>query len=144
MGCKQPRPSSAPSSAGTADLVASILVAVCSTSTKATRKAFRAFVNAALASYEVTQGFIQVLEFHRVPQQPQIIESRICYSPATVKDFGCGSDTSLKWIVACAYIIPDGVNYDRNILPLHSDPAGIQHDEVKTGFGSIPNFFGIT
>ena len=46
LGCKQPRPSSAPSSAGTADLVASILVAVCSTSTKATRKAFRAFVNA--------------------------------------------------------------------------------------------------
>ena len=71
MGCKQPRPSSAPSSAGTADLVASILVAVCSTSTKATRKAFRAFVKAALASYEVTQGFIQVLEFHRVPQQPR-------------------------------------------------------------------------
>ena len=47
------------------------IVAVCSTSTKATRKAFRAFVKAALASYEVTQGFIQVLEFHRVPQQPR-------------------------------------------------------------------------
>ena len=54
------------------------------------------------------------------------------------------SDTSLKWMLACAYIIPNGIKYDRSVLRLHGDPAGIQHDEVKTGFATIPNFFGIT
>ena len=54
------------------------------------------------------------------------------------------SDTPLKWMLACAYIIPNGIKYDRSVLRLHGDPAGIQHDEVKTGFATIPNFFGIT
>ena len=54
------------------------------------------------------------------------------------------SDTTLRWMLACAYIIPNGIKYDRSVLRFHSDPAGIQHDEVKTGFGIIPNLFGIT
>jgi hypothetical protein len=54
------------------------------------------------------------------------------------------SDTTLKWMLACAYIIPNGIKYDRSVLRLHSDPAGIQHDEVKSGFGTIPNFVGVT
>jgi hypothetical protein len=47
-------------------------------------------------------------------------------------------------MLACAYIIPQGIQYDRSVLRLHIDPTGMQHDEVKTGFGTIPNFFGIT
>jgi uncharacterized protein (DUF2235 family) len=54
------------------------------------------------------------------------------------------SDTALKWMLACAYTIPDGIKYDRSVMRLHPDAAGIQHDEVKSGFGTIANFFGIT
>jgi Uncharacterized alpha/beta hydrolase domain (DUF2235) len=54
------------------------------------------------------------------------------------------SDTTLKWMLACAYTIPNGIKYDRSVLRVHTDSAGIQHDEVKSGFGTIPNFFGIT
>jgi uncharacterized protein (DUF2235 family) len=54
------------------------------------------------------------------------------------------SDTTLKWMLACAYTIPNGIKYDRRVLRLHTDPTGMQHDEVKSGFGIIPNFFGIT
>jgi uncharacterized protein (DUF2235 family) len=54
------------------------------------------------------------------------------------------SDTALKWMLACAYTIPGGIKYDRNVLRLHTDSAGIQHDEVKSGFGIIPSFLGIT
>ena len=54
------------------------------------------------------------------------------------------SDTALKWMLACAYTIPNGIKYDRSVLRLHSDSAGIQHDEVKSGYGTVPNFFGIT
>jgi uncharacterized protein (DUF2235 family) len=51
------------------------------------------------------------------------------------------SDTALKWMLACAYTIPNGIKYDRSVLRLHSDSAGIQHDEVKSGFGTITDFF---
>ena len=54
------------------------------------------------------------------------------------------SDTALKWMLACVYTIPNGIKYDRSVLRLHSDSAGIQHDEVKSGYGTVPNFFGIT
>jgi T6SS, Phospholipase effector Tle1-like, catalytic domain len=54
------------------------------------------------------------------------------------------SDTALKWMLACAYTIPYGIRYERTVLRLHPDPAGIRHDEVKSGFGTISNFFGIT
>ena len=54
------------------------------------------------------------------------------------------SDTALKWMLACAHRIPNGIQYDKNVLRLHTDPAGIRHDEVKSGFGTIPNFLGIT
>jgi hypothetical protein len=53
------------------------------------------------------------------------------------------SDTALKWMLACAYLIPNGIKYDRSVLRLHADSAGIQHDEVKSGFGPIPSFFCI-
>lgn len=54
------------------------------------------------------------------------------------------SDTTLKWILAGAFIIPNGIKYDRAVLRLHPNSAGIQHDEVKSGFGTIPNFLGWT
>ena len=54
------------------------------------------------------------------------------------------SDTALKWMLACAYTIPSGIKYDRSVLRLHGDSAGIQHDEVKSGYGTVPNFFCIT
>ena len=54
------------------------------------------------------------------------------------------SDTALKWMLACAYTIPSGIKYDRSVLRLHGNSAGIQHDEVKSGYGTVPNFFCIT
>lgn len=54
------------------------------------------------------------------------------------------SDAALKWILACAYIIPNGIRYDKSVLRLYPDSGGMQHDEVKSGFGAIPNFFGRT
>ena len=51
------------------------------------------------------------------------------------------SDTALKWMLACAYIIPNGIKYDRSVLRLHTNSAGLRHDEVKTGFSAITNFF---
>jgi hypothetical protein len=54
------------------------------------------------------------------------------------------SDTALKWMLACAHTIPNGIKYDRSVLRLHTDSRGLQHDEVKCGFGTISNFFGIT
>jgi uncharacterized protein (DUF2235 family) len=54
------------------------------------------------------------------------------------------SDTAFRWMLACACTIPSGIKYDRNVLRLHADSTGIRHDEVKSGFGTISNFFGIT
>jgi uncharacterized protein (DUF2235 family) len=54
------------------------------------------------------------------------------------------SDTALKWMLACAYTIPNGIKYDRSVLRLHTDSAGLRHDEVKSGFGAVTNFFGWT
>jgi uncharacterized protein (DUF2235 family) len=54
------------------------------------------------------------------------------------------SDAALKWMLACAHIIPNGVKYDSSVLRLYPDSGGMQHDEVKSGFGAIPNFFRIT
>src|SRR4029077_3634794 len=54
------------------------------------------------------------------------------------------SDTALKWMLACAYTVPNGIKYDRSVLRLHTDSAGLRHDEVKSGFGAITNVFGTT
>jgi uncharacterized protein (DUF2235 family) len=54
------------------------------------------------------------------------------------------SDMALKWMLACTYIIPHGIKYDPAVLRLHPDPGGVQHDEVKRGFGTIANLLGIT
>jgi uncharacterized protein (DUF2235 family) len=54
------------------------------------------------------------------------------------------SDVALKWMLACVSTTPNGIKYDSSVLRLHADPAGIQHDEVKAGFGIITNLLGIT
>lgn len=41
------------------------------------------------------------------------------------------SDISLKWMLAAASIIPNGIKHDPSVLLLHPDPSGVQHDEQK-------------
>ncbi len=54
------------------------------------------------------------------------------------------SDITLKWMLACAHLIPGGIKYDRAFMRLYPDAAGIKHDEVKSGFSTIANFLGFT
>ena len=44
------------------------------------------------------------------------------------------SDIALKWMLAAASIIPNGIKHDESVLRLHPDPAGVQHDEQKGSF----------
>jgi uncharacterized protein (DUF2235 family) len=52
------------------------------------------------------------------------------------------SDMTLRWMLACASTIPNGITCDRTVLRLHPDAAGLQHDEVKSGFGTLSNLLG--
>lgn len=53
------------------------------------------------------------------------------------------SDISLKWMLACATTIPSPLKFDRSLLHLYPDPAGMQHDEIKVGFGIWTKLLGI-
>jgi hypothetical protein len=44
------------------------------------------------------------------------------------------SDIALKWMLAAASLIPNGIKHDETVLRLHPDPAGVQHDEQKGRF----------
>lgn len=44
------------------------------------------------------------------------------------------SDIALKWMLAAASLIPNGIKHDPSVLRLHPDPSGNQHDEQKGGF----------
>jgi hypothetical protein len=44
------------------------------------------------------------------------------------------SDVALKWMLAAASLVPNGMKHDESVLRLHPDPAGVQHDEQKGGF----------
>jgi hypothetical protein len=44
------------------------------------------------------------------------------------------SDIALKWMLAAASLVPNGIKHDESVLRLHPDPAGVQHDEQKGGF----------
>ena len=44
------------------------------------------------------------------------------------------SDIALRWLVAVASIIPNGMKHDGSILQLWPDPNGPQHDEQAGGF----------
>lgn len=54
------------------------------------------------------------------------------------------SDGALKWMLTCAERVPNGIKYDKVVLQLYPDHRGIQHDEVKAGFGTLANLFGIS
>jgi hypothetical protein len=43
------------------------------------------------------------------------------------------SDITLKWMLAAASIIPNGIKHDGAVLRLYPDPTGPQHDECKAG-----------
>ena len=43
------------------------------------------------------------------------------------------SDITLKWMLAAASIIPNGIKRDPRVMYLYPDPAGPQHDECKAG-----------
>jgi Uncharacterized alpha/beta hydrolase domain (DUF2235) len=44
------------------------------------------------------------------------------------------SDIALKWMLAAASLVPNGIKHDESVLRLHPDPAGVQHDEQRGGF----------
>ena len=44
------------------------------------------------------------------------------------------SDIALKWMLAAASLVPNGIKHDKSVLRLHPDPSGAQHDEQKGGF----------
>jgi Uncharacterized alpha/beta hydrolase domain (DUF2235) len=44
------------------------------------------------------------------------------------------SDIALKWMLAAASLVPNGIKHDESVLRLHPDPAGVQHDEQKGSF----------
>jgi Uncharacterized alpha/beta hydrolase domain (DUF2235) len=54
------------------------------------------------------------------------------------------SDITLDWMVKSATSIPDGVAHDAEVLKVSPYPNGVQHDEVKMGFGLLTKLFGIT
>jgi hypothetical protein len=54
------------------------------------------------------------------------------------------SDITLQWMVQSAAAVPDGLVTDPNVLNLWPSPSGIQHDEVKAGYGWLANKVGIT
>jgi uncharacterized protein (DUF2235 family) len=43
------------------------------------------------------------------------------------------SDIALKWMLAAASLVPNGIKHDESVLRLHPDPAGVQHDEQRGG-----------
>jgi hypothetical protein len=54
------------------------------------------------------------------------------------------SDVTLKWMFLVASMIPNGIKYDPNVLKLRPAPDGIEHDEVKVGFGLLTKLTGYT
>jgi Uncharacterized alpha/beta hydrolase domain (DUF2235) len=43
------------------------------------------------------------------------------------------SDITLKWMLAAASMIPNGIKHDDTVLRVYPDPTGPQHDECKAG-----------
>jgi uncharacterized protein (DUF2235 family) len=54
------------------------------------------------------------------------------------------SDITLQWMAERASEVPNGLQFDREVLQLRPDPEGIQHDEVAAGMGLLTKLFGIT
>jgi hypothetical protein len=56
----------------------------------------------------------------------------------------CLSDIALDWMVRSAVGVPNGLIVDERVLTRWPYPDGIQHDEVKAGYGWPTRYFGIT
>jgi hypothetical protein len=52
------------------------------------------------------------------------------------------SDITLEWMLKWACAVPCGLSFDVRVLKLFPYPDGMQHDEVKSGFGLITRYFG--
>src|SRR4029434_8870769 len=54
------------------------------------------------------------------------------------------SDITLDWMLKWATVVPGGLKHDGRVLKVWPYPEGIQHDEVRAGFGLITNLTGLT
>jgi len=54
------------------------------------------------------------------------------------------SDIALDWMVRSAIAIPNGLMVDKRVLTRWPYPDGMQHDEVKMGYGWLTRRLGIT
>jgi uncharacterized protein (DUF2235 family) len=54
------------------------------------------------------------------------------------------SDSALKWMRDCATAVPNGIQYDPDVLMPFPRPDGVQHDEVKASFGIFNRLFHLT
>jgi hypothetical protein len=54
------------------------------------------------------------------------------------------SDIALRWMLAWATRVPNGVKYDPSVLNPFPLSAGMQHDECKAGFGLLTRLTGYT
>ncbi|HZS53839.1 MAG TPA: DUF2235 domain-containing protein [Bryobacteraceae bacterium] len=52
------------------------------------------------------------------------------------------SDITLRWMLAAASIIPNGIKHDPDVLRLYPDSSGMQHDEYKAGLGFFTRITG--
>jgi uncharacterized protein (DUF2235 family) len=52
------------------------------------------------------------------------------------------SDIALDWILSWARVVPHGLHHDPRVLKLSPYPEGVQHDEVKVGFGLVTKYLG--
>jgi uncharacterized protein (DUF2235 family) len=54
------------------------------------------------------------------------------------------SDITLDWMLKWASVVPGGLKRDDRVLKLWCYPEGMQHDEVRSGFGLITRLTGYT
>jgi uncharacterized protein (DUF2235 family) len=54
------------------------------------------------------------------------------------------SDTTLNWMLQWASLVPGGITYDPDVLVRWPFPDGLQHDEVKRGWGLATALLGLT
>jgi T6SS, Phospholipase effector Tle1-like, catalytic domain len=54
------------------------------------------------------------------------------------------SDITLDWMLRSAAAVPNGIKHDPSVLHLSPFSEGMQHDEVKVGYGLLTRLFGFT
>lgn len=54
------------------------------------------------------------------------------------------SDIALNWMLKWASVVPNGLKYDGRLTKLSPYPEGVQHDEVRVGYGLITRLTGFT